>query len=323
MSQYQRPSPWNPGYAVPKYVLAEPQGRGTFTTKQEPRGTIGTLPPNRQIWNRTKWAVPDYAQGRYDKTPFVTNMLPRRTVSRLLPDIFQRPGSGPVATGSTLDGSSLGTPTTARKQDPIAAFGTKTASWIVTNLMKVPASQQAAALKGLLDKIDPSLNATVQKNLLASGRSSKKALESALALSFSTSMVNEFIKMGKGSSPGPMMDLGQSYQDLGFGLGTITGAISSAGSFIAHGISKIGGLACTVSGSPLTTVAAGAAGGPGAAVGVQVAAGVCGKGGSSSSSGGSGQQQQYNVAPPPPKPFPIVPVALAGAAAVALIVLLK
>lgn len=46
MSFYHLPHPWNPGFAIPKYVMAEPMERGTFTTRQLPRRTISTLPPD-------------------------------------------------------------------------------------------------------------------------------------------------------------------------------------------------------------------------------------------------------------------------------------
>ncbi len=43
---YNLPRPWNPGYVIPKYVMAEPPGRGTFTTAWLPRGTISSITPN-------------------------------------------------------------------------------------------------------------------------------------------------------------------------------------------------------------------------------------------------------------------------------------
>ena len=46
MSFYHLPNPWDPGYAVPEYVMAEPPERGTFTTKWLPRGTISTVVPD-------------------------------------------------------------------------------------------------------------------------------------------------------------------------------------------------------------------------------------------------------------------------------------
>lgn len=46
MSFYNLPNPWNPGYAIPEYVMAEPPERGTFTTQWLPRGTIPALVPD-------------------------------------------------------------------------------------------------------------------------------------------------------------------------------------------------------------------------------------------------------------------------------------
>lgn len=46
MSFYRMPSPWNPGYAIPNYVMAEPPERGTFTTQWMPRGTIPAVVPD-------------------------------------------------------------------------------------------------------------------------------------------------------------------------------------------------------------------------------------------------------------------------------------
>ncbi len=46
MSFYILPTPWDPRYALPDYVQAEPPGRGTFTTKGPRRGTIQSLIPD-------------------------------------------------------------------------------------------------------------------------------------------------------------------------------------------------------------------------------------------------------------------------------------
>lgn len=37
---------YSPGYAIPDYILAEPPGRGTFTTEWLPRGTISQVIPD-------------------------------------------------------------------------------------------------------------------------------------------------------------------------------------------------------------------------------------------------------------------------------------
>lgn len=119
MAQYQAPTPWNPGYDVPKYITAEPLGRGAFVTRQLPRGTFGPMPPDPSVWDRTGYQLPDYVKAEpIGRGTFTTKMLPRRTVPLFAPDIFQRPkkvraarvvGSGAVvATGSSLDGCTLG-----------------------------------------------------------------------------------------------------------------------------------------------------------------------------------------------------------------------
>ena len=42
---YRLPHPWNPGYAIPDYIMAEPPGRGVHRTKYLPRRTIDTTVP--------------------------------------------------------------------------------------------------------------------------------------------------------------------------------------------------------------------------------------------------------------------------------------
>lgn len=46
MSFYILPNPYDPRYAIPSYAMAEPPGRGTFTTKGPRRGTIQSLIPD-------------------------------------------------------------------------------------------------------------------------------------------------------------------------------------------------------------------------------------------------------------------------------------
>ncbi len=198
MSHFQYPHPWDPGFAVPKYVLAEPQGRGTFTTKQEPRGTIGTVPKNRMVYNRTRWATPNYAQGRYGENPLVTKMIPRRTVSLLAPDFFSRP----AAVGSVLDGSSLGNDfRVGSSGDPIRAFGEQGAKQILDKVKRLPRAKRA---QGLREALGPTLNAEVEKKMAAQrakGVAPKEALRRALAASLANLLGEEFTRLGKTAAP--------------------------------------------------------------------------------------------------------------------------
>jgi hypothetical protein len=92
MAFFQIPNPWNPGYALPDYVLAEPPGRGTFTTAMIPRRTVDVLPPDYL-------AQPEIAEGG-------DGVEARTSVT----------GSGTSLSGHTLDkptlaGSTLSKPT--------------------------------------------------------------------------------------------------------------------------------------------------------------------------------------------------------------------
>lgn len=94
MPFYHQPHPWNPGYAIPKYVLAEPPGRGTFTTKWLPRRTISNVVPDylakptgRELLDR-----PDAALDGLGADPYV------------LPDPGGRLEIGPGGPYETLGG---------------------------------------------------------------------------------------------------------------------------------------------------------------------------------------------------------------------------
>jgi hypothetical protein len=319
MAQYQAPHPWNAGFAVPRYILAEPQGRGTFTTKQLPRRTISQFPQeSRQIWNRTRWAAPDYTQGRYDKSAQTTKMLPRRTVSALAPDIFQRPGAA-VAMGSVLDGASIGGESTLgafalprAKFDPIVEYGRKGSQIILGELNGLPRAKRQAELLNVLDSLGIGFRADVEakvKAYKARGHKPKAALEKAIAATLSNKMFSDILRAGKGAVH-PL----SGYSPVGFSLGGIVKSIGN----------KLGDLHCAVVSSDLgktaATVAGGAVGGPGGAAAANMGVNVL-----SSPCGGGGKKAPPTVAPPPPPPpsFPIVPVAIAAGGALVLFMVLK
>lgn len=83
---FRRPHPWDPGYALPPHVLAEPPGRGTLTTNYRPRRSIDTGGERVPPW-RSGYAVPDYIlEEPLGRGVHTTKQLPRRTVSALIPD---------------------------------------------------------------------------------------------------------------------------------------------------------------------------------------------------------------------------------------------
>jgi hypothetical protein len=308
MSQFQYPHPWTAGYAIPRYVEAEPQGRGVFVTKQLPRGTFGPVPKDRQVWDKTKWATPKYAQGRYGKTAMTTKMLPRRTVGLLAPDPFARPlGSldGSTVGGSSLSGNTLGAHAEQSKSfDPILEYGKQSANWIVGEVMRLPKDMRKAELKGLFDAINPGLFVEVEKKAemyQQKGHKPREALRRAIAASLANDMVEDFKRLG---APAALS---------GF-WSTVGSAVTKPFSLAAKGVKKLGGIACSVAKTPAGVVAGGAAGGPAGAAGVQVAAGMCPAGSQpmsppmASGSGTSG--------------LPLVPIAI-GAGALILVLALK
>lgn len=190
MAFYHQAHPWNPGYAVPKYVLAEPPGRGTFTTKQLPRRTISQV-------------IPDYLA------------MPTKAAHSL---------SGSSLSGSTLSGSSLGDST--YKLEPLGAtgrakspddYGHKSAAWIMAQAKRLPAGQRARAVKALLASIDPKLPDQVAAHaskLKDKGLPANVALQRAMAFCLSRGISKEIVSMGKGgrSVPRPF-DLSGDVED--------------------------------------------------------------------------------------------------------------
>ncbi len=80
--------PWNGRYAIPDYVLSEPPGFGTHTTKQTPRGTISVMSARAPSW-RSGYAVPAYIHEEpIGRGVFVTKQLPRKTISTTIPSMF-------------------------------------------------------------------------------------------------------------------------------------------------------------------------------------------------------------------------------------------
>jgi hypothetical protein len=310
MSHYQFPHPWDPGYAIPAYVAAEPQGRGTFTTKEIPRRTISEPPRDRQVYNRTRWATPNYAQGRYTKNPLTTKMIPRRTVSLLAPDFFGRPAAPGIATGSVLDGNTLDGNTLgdhaapSRVEDPIISFGKRGSTLVLRELRRAKTAAQRSAV---FAKIDSGFEREVEKKTAAfkaKGYPAKSALQRAIAAALSNQLASEFLQLGRPDAlSGFFSGIGKAF----------TGAIGGS-------VKGLGKLACGVATSPaggFAGAAAGAAaGGPAGAqvglMGAQTAQGMC--------AGAPPIQPMYGF--PAASTFPILPVAI-GAGVLVLVLALK
>lgn len=104
MPFYHQPHPWDPGYAIPKYVLAEPPERGTFTTQWLPRGTISQVIPDYLAKpGRTLLGRNDAGLQGLGATRVRRPRTARGVIGGFLQGIFgTRPGRGAIAgLGST------------------------------------------------------------------------------------------------------------------------------------------------------------------------------------------------------------------------------
>lgn len=219
MSFYHLPNPYNPGYALPEYVKAEPPGRGTFTTAWLPRGTISEL-------------VPDYLAQPEGKKPAHTLTKTSLSGSSL---------TGSSLTGNSLAGSSLGNDATGAAV--FDNYGKKTAASIMKILATVPAKDRSTALKTALNKIDRGLWPQVAH------AKSRAALQRSLAKALSAGVAKEIVSLGKGKRP-----KGQLAQKplSGSILGSITGVVSKI-------TGAVGSATCQLANSPTLSLAAGAA----------------------------------------------------------------
>lgn len=312
MSFYRLPNPYNPGYAIPKYVMAEPPGRGTFTTKMIPRRTISQLPPD------------------YLAKPASTlsgNTLVKSTLA-----------------GSSLGGSSLGNDTLGAGgstlelakanggEDPIKTYGSRAANIVLSELQNVSPKERVSTMKEILDKVDPTLFARATKEtekFKAKGMPAKTAARKGLAKAFSEGITGEFVKLGKEEKKKGLERARQVAADKArLGAGKGKGALALAGGIPLSGItstvksalSKLGNAACDVATHPLTPLAAGAgaaaAGAPPqvGVAGATVAAGVC-------TTAGKGGAAPF-FAPASSTPDWLIPAAIGGGALL-LIVALK
>ena len=203
MSFYHLPNPWDPHYAIPRYVLAEPPERGTFTTQWLPRGTIPQV-------------VPDFLA------------VPQRRGSTLAkPTLAEHSLKGSSLHGSSLHGDSLGA--SRYELEPLGAtaasfprYGQKVARDLVRRMQALPAKDRANVMRRTLAAIDKTLPARAEKfanEARARGVPVKAALETGIARALSQGAVAEIAALGRRGrlSPqsGSLRGLGRAPTSLG------------------------------------------------------------------------------------------------------------
>jgi hypothetical protein len=294
MSYLNKKNPYNPGYALPKNVLAEPERRGTFTTRAAPRGTIDTY---RAAKKGTAWD-PGYAlpsnvlREKPGQGVLVTNWAPKGTIDSWNPSNFRKPGSdaGIVATSGlgSLGDDSLGYQLQSKpvtndlvrqitgrvalpsSSDALAKYGKDAARIILANVNRLPPDQRATAIKEILGQIHPSLVSTVEakaKKIRAKrpGASSTEVLERAASIALANHLSEQMIQAGKTgrvptsgvlSTGGVSMDEMDGPLDLSNWLGDAYRATKSA---VKTTVSAVKSLTCKVTGSNVGQLAAGGA----------------------------------------------------------------
>jgi hypothetical protein len=322
MSFYHLPHPYNPHYAIPDYVMAEPPGRGTITTKWLPRGTISQM-------------VPDYLAkpvsreltGRTDATLGCDKGLGSLGCDTLgAAEVYQLDALGGVGGG-----------------DPIQAYGLRASEWIMRTINEVEPANRAIAMRALLDSVDKSLwdrVAAEAAKFKAKGLPPKAAMQKALAVCLANGMIAELVKTGekvlqkRAAGPGQLQALGfcgpicaaKKVRDAAkYVGGKVAGGASTATSWVSKGVQKLGGLACSVANSSVAPLAAGAGaaamGAPPQAgtTGLAFAQTLCGKNGDSAAA-----QQALNTPTPGAAggmPGWVLPAAIGGGVLVLVLAL--
>lgn len=106
---YGLPRPWDPHYAIPDYVMAEPPERGTMTTQWLPRGTISEV-------------IPDYKLGATKRMDFGMSHG-KKGAGSALGSLAGSTLGGSTLAGSTLAGSTLAGDTLGSTQFQLEPMG--------------------------------------------------------------------------------------------------------------------------------------------------------------------------------------------------------
>lgn len=219
MAQFRRPHPWDPHFALPGNVMAEPPGRGTLTTAQLPRKTISGRPkdwtggfalpaylkhePSGRGAVHTHWArrktIPQYIPkslgdypGDRDKSMLQSYLREGAPLALTLPqEVYAMDGDiAPIRPGGS--------------DDPFKMYGERAAEYIMGTIHRVPKDFRPIALEALLNELRPGLysKVTEKANLYRKkGMNSKAAVKAALASQIPMGLIQELIEMGTSKKP--------------------------------------------------------------------------------------------------------------------------
>ena len=195
---YNLPPPWSPKYAYPANTRVEALQRGTFTTRQQPRGSY-----DDPAVGDGGYAVPDYVLAQpYGQGAHVTKWMPRGTVVGRVPHWVQQPNFAILAqTKASGDGTGyeIGPPIESVHTDPFQSYGARVADQVMLHLRRLPPPQRKPALKALFRRIDPKLYSRVYATATTAVRAGippQRALHTAIAKEMRGGFLRELHSVG-------------------------------------------------------------------------------------------------------------------------------
>lgn len=211
MAQFIETNPWDPNFALPDHVRAEPPGRGVVRTKWAPRKTIsGVIPYNKQ------YAIPDYVLAEPPgRGVQYTKGAKRKTIPTLVPaylggdhsdyEAYMEEGAPLALTLPAevyaMDGLGVNaSKEKAAKSDAIRQFGQQVSRMIFTEIHKVPLDERELAFEATLEELEPGLFMRVinrAAKYVDKGMPSIEAAHAALASSVSEGFAKEILEAGR------------------------------------------------------------------------------------------------------------------------------
>lgn len=227
--------PWDPGYALPANVLAEPPGnRGSRITAQMPRKTYDGLVPYQDAY-----ALPNYLEHPGTEAIY-SRPLPRKWYPG--PMAISMPGLGDTQAGMA----------------DLSSFGQQAATALLADIGEVPPSGRLFALRLALNAIEPGLyDRFLAKLQIAQkgGLAGTPALHQALAQATAEGFAKELIALGKGKKPAQQSLMGLGYYGTDAAYASLDGfwsAVATPFKAIYKGVKKV------VTSKPVKWIAAGA-----------------------------------------------------------------
>ncbi len=196
---YNLPAPWDPGFAMPKNALDEGLERRALVTKQAPRGTY-----DQPAVGGGGYAVPEYVMDEgYGQGAFTTSWMRRGSQERVPYPLNQHPHARvrPAGRGvQRVSFAGLGDIDATALPSAYRNFGARAAQRVLAHVGALPPPHRKAALRQVLDQIDPALWGRVDQlaqPAVRAGVHPTRALSDALGHAMAAGMAAEVVKVGR------------------------------------------------------------------------------------------------------------------------------